>query len=66
MGLSVGLSSMARYPGVPEALDRIIFLARDKIIGGTNFNLWKKNRDIDTIAETLSILDPRLCIDVSP
>uniref|UniRef100_A0A1D1XK08 Cytochrome c-type biogenesis protein CycH n=1 Tax=Anthurium amnicola TaxID=1678845 RepID=A0A1D1XK08_9ARAE len=48
--------------------DRIIDLARDKIIGGTNFTSWKKdkNRKTFSAAETLSILGPRLCIDVSP
>jgi hypothetical protein len=48
--------------------DRIIDLARDKIIGGTNFTSWKqdKSRKTFSAAETLSILGPRLCIDVSP
>ncbi|CAG8446632.1 8217_t:CDS:2 [Funneliformis caledonium] len=45
--------------------DRIIDLARDKIIGRTNFTSWKKdkNRKTFSAAEILSILGLRLCID---
>ncbi|CAG8631432.1 371_t:CDS:2, partial [Dentiscutata heterogama] len=44
----------------------IINLAMDKLVGGTTFTCWKKDKDCISIVEALAILGPRLNIDIVP
>ncbi|CAG8826329.1 32652_t:CDS:2, partial [Racocetra persica] len=56
-------------PGEAKGMapERIIELAMDKLIGGENFSIWKKRAKNNIgILETLAILGPRLCIEISP